>query len=130
MPADTTYPVVAVEVPVTANGDQLVCNPANNALDADGSGVRTRYLRPDEARETRFGYALDCATGEVETPGGVACSGLVPGSDAMVAVRQADGGVQIEVDGVASSVYALPSNVGGRAVQIGDSCCVDPCCAN
>lgn len=127
-PADTVYPVISWSVPFSSDGTSILCEPAQNPLNGPGSNVVTDYTGPTGAR---FGAAMRCGSeGTPEEFGTLPCTGLVPDANAAVKANLTEDTVVIDVGGVVSEPYLLPSTHNGQPVtELGATCCVDPCCA-
>jgi len=122
-PTSAIWPVIDFDVDFRAVAGALSCNPAQNPLDGEGSGVTTSYTT---AGPEAFRYALDCANEEVIEVGGNLCEGHLPtlaGED-ITFLRGPGGTVRVEVGEVRSAAsYTLPAGT-----LLGDTCLPDPCC--
>jgi len=125
-PADTVYPLVTWDVPFTSDGQGLLCSPPSHALNAEDSGVVTAYTGLGGAT---FDVGMACGDTPEEV-GTALCDGLVAGLGEHVRVRHDSDGLSVEVAGVTSPIYRLPTtHAGFEVVQGANDCCVDPCCA-
>ena len=123
-PADSVFPVISWSVPVTVTDGALDCG-GSHPLNGIGSGVQTTYT---DFSGAPFIYELDCASGEITTPGG--CRTQV-GADAIDVAMSGDAIFTVALAGGPLASYTLPSGLRlaqGRGGTNSGACCVDPCC--
>ena len=116
-PANTRYPVITFDVPLTNGAGALVCDDAPHPLNG-GNGVATEY---GELSGERFSYAMPCGT---TTPVGTErTSCVVPNYPAGLTLRQTADGIDGQVgNGPVSATFDLAP---GLSIQ---GCCANGCC--
>ena len=117
-PANTVYPYVRYEIPITDAAGELACG--RHALNDASARVTTRYTT---TAGTTLRHEREC--GRIRTePEGVSCTGTVPGLGATTAVfKTEEGATTVSFGASAGPTLGLPAGltIGG--------CCVNPCCS-
>jgi len=118
-PADTVFPYVHFEIPITDAEGALTCG--RHGLNAADGRVTTAYT--DFVGDV-FNFERRCGADIVEPPR-ISCAGDVIGLGPTTSVfSESPSGVSVEIgdDGVRSGAYELPEGL------LLDTCCLNPCC--
>ena len=121
-PANTVYPYVSFEVPITGADGQVMCG--KNPLDGIASNVTTRYT---SFEGSRFAHSWQC--GQTPLTERLSCSGAIDGIGATF--TQSPDGIAVAFGNSTTSpdspLYKLPEGLG---LTLSNDCCMNPCCTS